>query len=59
MKKQITDFIRSLGGKAAYSGKTKTMHITAPFSANNQKQEIAEKVKSKFGPDLPFNLHTN
>ena len=30
MKKIIADYVKSLGGSAAYSGKTRTMYINDP-----------------------------
>ena len=47
MKKQVTDFIKSLGGQTAYSGNTQTMYIP---------EEMHEKVIERFGFSLPFKL---
>lgn len=58
MKKQITDYIKSLGGSANYSGHTKTMHINDPKKGQDM-QSIEECVLGKFGFDLPFKLATN
>jgi hypothetical protein len=57
MKKTITDYIKSLGGSAHYSGNTKTMWITDPIK--DVAQSIEECILIKFGFDLPFKLATN
>lgn len=56
MKKQVTDYVKSLGGETAYSGKTKTMYIISnPHPFDN---DIEKKVLLKFGYALPFKLAT-
>lgn len=55
MKKIVSDFVKSLGGQTAYSGKTKTMFVKAPHPLDS---EIEEKVLDKFGFGLPFRLTT-
>lgn len=57
MKKQVTDYVKSIGGETAYSGKTKTMYIISdPHPFDN---DIEKKVLLKFGYSLPFKLATN
>lgn len=56
MKKTVTDFVKSLGGQTAYSGKTKTMFIKDPHPFDN---DIEGKVLDKFGFGLPFKLATS
>ena len=56
MKKQVSDFVKSLGGTASYSGKHKIMFID-----NNGIEDglIELRVVEKFGYGLPFKLKTN
>ena len=57
MKKQVTDYVKSLGGNTAYSGNTKTMFIkNDPHPFDNY---IESLVIEKFGFGLPFSLKTN
>lgn len=56
MKKVVSNFVKSLGGKTAYSGKTKTMFIKEPHPFGN---DIKKKVLDKFGVGLPFRLVTS
>ena len=56
MKKVVSNFVKSLGGKTAYSGKTKTMFIKDPNPLGN---DIEKKVLDKFGFGLPFRLVTS
>lgn len=51
MKKQVTDFVKSLGGITNYSGKDKTMYIKGTNA-----DDISDKVLDKFGYNLPFTL---
>jgi hypothetical protein len=54
MKKQVTDYVKYLGGQTAYSGKTKTMYINDKIG-----NSIELKVLEFFGYGLPFGLKTN
>lgn len=57
MKKQVTDFVKSLGATTAYSGKTRTMYIKDdPHPFDN---DIEKKVIDKFGFGLPFRIATS
>lgn len=64
MKKQVIKLIKSLGGVASYSGKTKTMfinspsHIPRPLHHLEQPHEdvIMNEVLNVFGYNLPFKL---
>ena len=58
MKKQVEQFIFSLGGNPSYSGNTKTMYITDHFK-NDRTHSIEEGIVNKFGKELPFRLKTN
>ncbi|MCO5285188.1 MAG: hypothetical protein M9898_02100 [Chitinophagaceae bacterium] len=51
MKKIVSDFIKSMGGYAAYSGKQKTLFIKGKNAS-----EIEIKIIEKFGYDLPFRI---
>lgn len=52
-KKEVSDFVKSLGGNTAYSGREKTMFIKDPHPFDN---DIELKVLDKFGYSLPFKL---
>lgn len=52
MKKEVAQFIKSLGGKPSYSGKRKTMYI-------NGDDSIELAVIDKFKYSLPFSIATN
>lgn len=57
MKNKVKQFVKSLGGTTAYSGKTKTMFILNdphPFDC-----DIEHKCIVEFGFGLPFKLKTN
>ena len=56
MKKQVSDFIKSFGAKAIYSGKNKTMYIK---NASVEDYDIEEKVIARFGYGLPFKIATS
>jgi hypothetical protein len=61
MKKQVQDYISSIGGTSCYSGNTKTLYITdlkLPMFSNVT-QSIEECVFIKFGFWLPFKITTN
>lgn len=58
MKKQVEQFIFSLGGSPSYSGKIKTMYITDPLK-KSEKQSIEDCIYTLFGFELPFKLKTN
>lgn len=47
MKKQVSDFVKSLNGETKYSGNTKTMYIP---------ENLHYQVIEKFGFNLPFKL---
>lgn len=53
MKKQVSDFVKSLGGQTSYSGNTKTMWIDHAFIQNH---DIEDMVIKKFGYGLHFRL---
>lgn len=62
MKKQVIEYIRSLGGIANYSGKSTMYRRGTMFITENKpedKQSIEECVLNKFGYNLPFKLQTN
>lgn len=66
-KKTVTGFVRSLGGTASYSGKSKTMYIKSDgfihdngiYILNNTADAIETAVLEKFGYSLRFKLSTN
>jgi len=58
MKNQVTQYVKSLGGTTAYSGKSKTMFINDP-KKDEPIQSIESVLLIKFGFSLPFKLHTN
>ncbi len=58
MKKEVTDYVKSLGGSTNYSGKSKIMFITDPVTRID-KYFIESCIISKFGFVLPFKLKTN
>lgn len=55
MKKQVSDYVKFLGGTAEYSGNSKTMFINSPTGRN----DIEAGVRNHFGVGLPFMLKTN
>ena len=55
MKQQVQAYIKMLGGKSAYSGKTRTMWITNPFKLI----DLEAMVLHRFGYSLPYKLSTN
>lgn len=54
MKKQISDFIKSLGERTAYSGKTKTLYIKPVYIENLY--NITDKVIARFGDKISFEI---
>lgn len=58
MKKQVTNYVQSLGGTTQYSGKDRVMYINDPKKEIDV-QSIEECVLNKFGFDLKFKLQTN
>jgi hypothetical protein len=56
MKKQVSDFVKSLGATTAYSGRKKTMYIK---NASIEDFDIEEQVISKFGYGLNFKIATS
>lgn len=56
MKRIVSDFVKSLGGQTAYSGKRKEMFIKDPHPFDN---DIEKKVLEKFGYGLPFKISTS
>lgn len=60
MKQQIKDYVKSIGEKAYYSGKTKTMYVTDKFKDLDIPMQSTESaILQKFGFGLPFKLATN
>lgn len=60
MKNKVAQYVKSLGGSTAYSGKRKTMYIKEPFVLEDVlKQSIEGAVLDAFGYSLPFKLQTN
>lgn len=60
MKKEVMNYVSSIGGTSSYSGNTKTLYIKdlkLPKFANTT-QTIEECVLNKFGFGLPFKLAT-
>lgn len=56
----IKDYVKSLGEKAYYSGKTKTMYVTDKFKDLDIPMQSTEgAILQKFGFGLPFKLATN
>lgn len=53
-KRNVQDYIRSLGGSSSYSGKTKTLFI----NDTSGQFDIEHAVLLKF-PNLSFSLKTN
>lgn len=58
MKKEIQEYISSLGGQSHYSGKDKIMYIDDP-KKDQPIQSIEEVILNKFGFSLLFKLQTN
>lgn len=56
MKKQVAEFIKSLGGTSGYSGKTKTMYVKG---GSIMAYDIEIKVIEVFGYGLPFKMATS
>lgn len=61
MKKEVAEFIQSLGAITSYSGKLKTMFIRFPkwhrkTNGMLTMTQIHNKVIQKFGYGLPFKL---
>jgi hypothetical protein len=55
MKKQVAEYIRSLGGEAYYSGKLKHMFVTAM-----NPRTIVNAVYKEFGAqNIPFTVRAN
>jgi hypothetical protein len=56
MKKLVSDFIKSFGATAVYSGNKKTMYIK---NAAIEDYDIEDKVLNKFGFGLSFKIATS
>ena len=56
MKRQVKIFIEASGGKAAYSGKDKTMYI---FDLDRNGASIEQAVLDYFGYGLEFRLSSS
>jgi hypothetical protein len=56
MKKQVLNFIKSMGATATYSGKYRTMYIK---NASVEDIDIEEKIIEKYGYGLPFKIATS
>lgn len=56
MKKEVSDFVKALGGSVSYMGSKKILFITDPHPFDN---DIEKKVIDKFGYGLPFKLATS
>lgn len=59
MKKQVQNFIRSLGGTSAYAGNTdhgnvKTLFIVS--AGQDTKIHLKNLIKTKFWIELPFTI---
>jgi len=60
MKREILNYVKSLGEQAYYSGKKKTMYVTDKFVNTDIPMQSTEcAILQKFGFGLHFKLSTN